>query len=128
MKRHMPVLCICLVLLSVTLSGCGQSTATAAAEQVAGGNARNGEHLIFTYGCGTCHVIPGIAGAIGTAGPPLRGFASRLYIAGVLENRPDNLVRWITGPQEVTPGVAMPDLGITKEEARHMAAYLYTLQ
>ena len=128
MNGHTPVLCICLVLLSVTLSGCGQSTATAAAEQVVGGNARNGEHLIFTYGCGTCHVIPGIAGAVGTAGPPLRGFASRLYIAGVLENRPDNLVRWITSPQEITPGVDMPDLGITKDQARDMAAYLYTLQ
>ena len=128
MKRQKLPLCACMVLLSVALSGCGQSAAITAAQQVSGGNARNGEHLIFTYGCGTCHVIPGINGAIGTAGPPLRGFASRLYIAGVLENRPDNLVRWIISPQEVTPGTAMPDLGITKAQARDMAAYIYTLQ
>ena len=99
-----------------------------AAQQVSGGNARNGEHLIFTYGCGSCHVVPGIAGANGSAGPPLAGFASRLYVAGVFENRPDNLVRWITSPQEVTPGTAMPNLGVTKAQARDMAAYLYTLQ
>lgn len=119
---------LALVLVCAVLSGCGQSAAIMAAEQVSGGNARNGEHLMFTYGCGTCHVVPGINGAIGTAGPPLRGFASRLYIAGVFENRPDNLVRWISNPQEVTPGTAMPDLGITKDQARDIAAYLYTLQ
>jgi cytochrome c2 len=118
----------CVVLMVVIMSACGKSGAEVMAERVSGGNSKNGEHLIFTYGCGTCHVIPGISGANGTAGPPLKGFASRTYIAGVLQNWPENLVRWITQPQEVTKGTAMPDLGVTRDQARDMAAYLYTLQ
>ena len=116
---------VCIVLMVAIMSGCSEPVSV---DQASGGNPKNGGHLIFTYGCGTCHVIPGIAGANGTAGPPLQGFASRIYAAGVLENSPDNLVRWITTPQEVTAGTAMPDLGVTKEQARDIAAYLYTLQ
>ena len=98
------------------------------AEQESGGHIQNGSHLIYSYGCGTCHLIPGIGDALGTAGPPLQGFASRTYVAGVLPNTPDNLVHWISKPQEITAGTAMPDLGVTKDQARDMAAYLYTLQ
>jgi cytochrome c2 len=31
-------------------------------------------------------------------------------------------------PQEMEPGTAMPDVGVTEADARDMAAYLYTLQ
>lgn len=116
------------VLLVLAMSGCTGSAAITIAAQASTGNSKNGQHLIFVYGCGTCHVIPGIAGANGTAGPPLQGIASRLYIAGVLQNTPDNMARWIARPQEITKGTAMPDLGVTKEQAQDIAAYLYTLQ
>jgi cytochrome c len=49
-------------------------------------------------------------------------------IAGELPNSPDNLVRWIKDPKAVEPGTAMPDLGLTDDEARDVAAYLYTLR
>lgn len=49
-------------------------------------------------------------------------------IAGELPNTPDNLVRWIKDPKLVEPGTAMPDLGLSDEQARDVAAYLYTLQ
>ena len=126
--RHRLPTSMCVVVLLAIISGCHQRGTTVLAEQVSGGNAKNGEHLIYTYGCGTCHVIPGIGGPQGTAGPPLRGFASRIYIAGVLDNTPENLVRWVTKPQDVVPGTAMPDLAVTKDQARDIAAYLYTLQ
>jgi len=87
-----------------------------------------GEHLIYAYGCGSCHLIPGVAEANGSVGPPLQGFGSRIYIAGLLVNTPENLLHWISKPQEVDPGTAMPDLGVTEPQARDIAAYLYTLQ
>ena len=53
--------------------------------------------------------------------------ASRGLIAGKLVNTPANLVRWLRHPTEVKPLTAMPDLGVTKADARDMAAYLANL-
>jgi cytochrome c1 len=81
--------------------------------------------LIRLYGCGGCHRIPGIRGAEGSAGPPLTDFGRRLYVAGVLRNTPDHLISWIVNPRAVDPQTAMPATGISPDEARHVAAYLY---
>jgi cytochrome c len=116
------------VVLATALFGCTQHQITQEAEQVSGGNARVGRHLIYSYGCGSCHVIPGVAEAKGTVGPPLQGFAGRIYIAGSLANTPENLFRWITKPQQVVPRSAMPDVGVSERQAHDIAAYLYTLQ
>ncbi|MCA1408744.1 cytochrome C [Ensifer sp. IC3342] len=77
------------------------------------------------YGCGGCHVIPGIAGADGKVGGPLVDLRERVYLAGVVENTSDNLVNWIASPQRFSQRSAMPATGITESEARHLAAYLY---
>ena len=96
---------------------------------VPGGTPEQGERAIKQkYGCGACHVIPGVAGATGMVGPPLTNWAKRVYIAGSLPNTPDNLVLWIRQPQAIEPGTAMPDLGVSEEDARDIAAYLYTLR
>jgi cytochrome c1 len=55
------------------------------------------------------------------------GVASRLILGSVLPNSPENMVRWLRNPQEMTPFTAMPDLGVTEGEARDIAAYLATL-
>ncbi len=81
-----------------------------------------------TYGCASCHVIPGVAGANGTVGPPLTNFANRKYVAGLLPNQPDNLIVWIRDPQGVVKGVAMPNMGVSQQDALNIAAYLYTLK
>jgi cytochrome c len=106
--------------------GCIQGEAERAVT-VAGGDPGRGRELVHEYACGSCHVIPGVAAASNLAGPPLTHWAERQYIAGALWNTPDNLIRWIMDPQVIEPGTAMPDLGVTEEEARHMAAYLFTL-
>jgi len=85
----------------------------------------NGRRLIASYGCGSCHIIPGVPGADSMAAPPLRCFYQRIYIAGRLPNTKENLVKWIENPQQVEPGTAMPNLGVTEEEASDIAAYLY---
>ncbi|MBV8904941.1 MAG: c-type cytochrome [Acidobacteriia bacterium] len=111
------------------LSACSrQGTTTDFGQQLTAGDPKIGEHLIYTYACGSCHVIPGVAEATGTVGPPLQGIGSRIYIGGVLINTPENLFRWISKPQEVYPETAMPDLGVTERQARDIAAYLYTLR
>jgi cytochrome c len=96
------------------------------AEAVTGGDAERGRRALAAYGCGACHSIPGVAGAAALVGPPLKGVGSRAIIAGKLENNPDNLRRWIIDPQSVTPGTAMPRLGVRPQAARDMSAYLYT--
>ncbi len=109
-------------------AGCTQERAIppgAPQEEVA---VDRGRRLLIEYGCGTCHTIPGVRGADGLVGPPLNNFSQRTFIAGQLPNNPENLARWIQDPQEVEPGTAMPDLGVSAEEARNMAAYLHSLE
>jgi cytochrome c1 len=91
------------------------------------GDPDRGARLISAYGCGSCHVVPGVDGAKGLVGPPLTDFGRRSYIAGVLPNNADNLQHWIRDPQSVVPGNAMPDLGVPAVDARDIAAYLLTL-
>lgn len=96
--------------------------------QVAGGNADRGKRDIQAFGCGSCHMIPGIDDARGTVGPPLMYFGRRVYIAGEVPNTPALLMQWIQSPQSIEPKTAMPTLGVTESQARDMAAYLYTLR
>jgi cytochrome c1 len=93
-----------------------------------GGNAAAGAVVIAQKGCGSCHTIPGIRGAKGLVGPPLLFFSRRTMIAGELPNTPENVVSWIRSPRSVEEGTAMPNLGLTEQEARNVAAYLYTLR
>jgi cytochrome c1 len=72
--------------------------------------------------------VPGVKGADGLVGPPLTNIASRGYIGGVLPNAPDNMIRWIRDPKGVDSLTAMPNTGVTESDARHLAAYLYTLR
>ena len=41
---------------------------------------------------------------------------------------PDNLIRFIRRPQEVVPENPMPDPGVTEQDGRDIAVYLYTLR
>jgi cytochrome c2 len=95
--------------------------------RVEGGDATRGLALMAAFGCGGCHVVPGVRQAHGNVGPPLTRFADRTYIAGMLRNTPPDLVRWLMHPQSVVAGNAMPEMGITQGQARDIAAYLYTL-
>lgn len=85
-----------------------------------------GRLAIVEYGCASCHTIPGVESVNRTIGPDLTGFDDQLYIAGQLPNRPEELIRWIQYPQEIVPGSAMPNMGVTEQDARDIAAFLYT--
>ena len=97
-------------------------------QRVAGGDPEVGEKKLAQYGCASCHTIPGVTAADGKAGPPLAGWAHRRFVAGVQPNSPDVLVRFVQDPPSVAPGTAMPNVGVTEHDAKHIAAYLYTLR
>src|SRR5690242_9795694 len=111
----------------IPLNGCRGGNTEPAYIVATGGSAYSGKQIIHQYGCGSCHTIPGVRGARGMVGPPLIFFGRRTYIAGHVPNSPDNLVQWIMSPQSIDAGTAMPALGLTKQQARDIAAYLYTL-
>jgi cytochrome c2 len=94
---------------------------------VLGASSERGRMLIQEYGCGACHTIPGIRGATGNVGPRLDRVKEQVYVAGVLPNTPQNLIFWISSPKKADPQTAMPDLGISEDDARDIAAYLYRL-
>ena len=100
----------------------------AQAESISLGHYDAGRATIEASGCAACHTIPGIRRANATVGPSLSGIASRNYIAGILPNTPDNLTSWIVDPPAHDPKTAMPNLGLSPDHARDIAAYLYTLK
>jgi cytochrome c2 len=95
---------------------------------VVGGNAQRGRSLMLDHGCISCHVIPGVRAARSRVGPQLLDFRSQIYIAGQLPNTPENLVRWIHDPESIIPGTAMPTTPMSEQDARDLAAYLYSVE
>jgi cytochrome c len=84
--------------------------------------------LLKEFGCASCHVIPGVAASMSPAAPSLEGLGRRVYVAGILPNTLENVSLWIQAPQDVDPLTAMPDLGVSPDQARQMAAYLMELR
>jgi cytochrome c2 len=111
--------------LLLVLGGCDESGAESRFGEL--GDPAVGAAYIAQTGCGSCHIIPGIAGARGLVGPPLDHMGKRMFIAGLLQNTPANMIAWLRNPQEIVPGNAMPDLGLNERQARDITAYLYTL-
>jgi len=116
------------VLPCLLFTACNSQVAQHTGQVTTGGDPQRGATVIVHYGCGSCHAIAGISGAVGLAGPPLTGVASRIYIAGVMQNTPTNMMRWIRSPKSVDEKTVMPDLGVTEQDAADIGAYLYTLK
>jgi cytochrome c len=135
MKREVPIPAL-LVALGVLLTAVvafslvdrGRQHPAPPVWPVPDGDPARGRAAIMSYGCGACHQIEGIRSAQGRVGPKLIGFSHQVYVAGVVPNTPENLIHWIQHPQDVNPLTAMPDLRVTEQDARDIAAYLYTLR
>ena len=107
-----------LIVLLLVLASCKQEH----------GNAQHGKELMQKYGCTACHEIPGVPGPRGSVGPPLDHMAARTTIAGKFPNNPETMMKWLQNPQSLDPQNTMPNLNVTPEDSRDMAAYLYTLK
>ncbi|MBV9510019.1 MAG: c-type cytochrome [Caulobacteraceae bacterium] len=116
------------LLAAATLAACAPPQDRPRAWRDFGGDAERGAKEMVRAQCGACHEIPGVEAADGLVGPPLGQFSRRTVIAGFLPNTPSNLVRWLRDPQGVLPGNAMPSTGLGDQQARDVAAYLYTLR
>ena len=116
------LLTLCALGLGLAVEGCARGAA------VRIGDPEQGKIAIARHQCGSCHVIPGIEGADGQAGPSLAQLGVRPTVGGVLANTPDNMVAWLRHPQRFVPGNAMPDMGLSESQGRDVAAYLYSLR
>jgi mono/diheme cytochrome c family protein len=105
---------------------CGRGPQTPAPAMAA--DVDRGREALHQYACSACHTIPGVTSSSPHVGPPLHGMGGRKLIAGTLVNTPENMARWILQTQQVKPGTAMPQLAVTPQDARDMAAYLSTLR
>lgn len=92
------------------------------------GDPARGRQIVQQYGCASCHDIPHVSGARGMLGPPLTQFASRELVAGKFPNTPENLIKYLQNPQSADPANVMPNLGLTTDQSRDIAAFLYTLK
>lgn len=130
--RRWPLIALACAALAGALAACGDDAPARTEESPIRlephpeGDAEIGEALIESYGCAVCHVIPGVDDG-SHVGPPLTSFARREFIAGLIPNSADNLVLWILDPQSISPQTAMPNVSASPEEARHIAAFLATL-
>jgi mono/diheme cytochrome c family protein len=110
--------------------GCDLAPRPPNTKHVDDGDADRGLALVASgsYGCAACHAIPGIRFPKGNVGPPLDGMAGRGLIAGHLPNKPSVMVAFLQDPPALAPQTGMPNVGLTVEQARDIAAYLYTLE
>jgi cytochrome c2 len=122
-----PLLMTLMPIVLTGLAACGDTQDQSSRLAIAGGEPEQGHALIQAYGCGTCHTIENVRGARGKVGPRLENYARQHLLAGFLPNTPQNLIAWLMDPPALKPATGMPAQGVTEAEARHMAAYLYSL-
>ena len=80
-----------------------------------GGSAAAGAKIFADAPCTICHTVRGLSGFsaeyTGDSGPRPDAFRQPHDArAGVLENTPENVAKWIEDPQEIKPGANMPPL------------------
>lgn len=76
----------------------------------------DGRPVVFNQMCTACHAVGGRGGAVG---PSLDGVGTRFDA--------EYLGRWLSDPQSVRPGTAMPNLPLSETQISELTAYLVTL-
>jgi len=104
-------------------SAAGNQTSPGMERQIAT-SVERGKLAIAQYACQSCHQIPGTIGGRVRVGPALDDYETHQYIAGHLPNTPANLARWLRATHEIKPDSAMPELGVSEQDATDIAAYL----
>jgi cytochrome c oxidase subunit 2 len=101
----------------------GQSRSSRAADSMS-----SGRRIFQTTSCVNCHTIAGTS-ANGRFGPDLTHLMSRQTIAaGIAENTPENLRRWIRNPDDIKPGSRMPAMNLSASELDAVTAYMASLR
>jgi cytochrome c oxidase subunit 2 len=90
-----------------------------------------GRTKFLAQSCVNCHRVRRPTGfsPSGTFGPDLTHLMSRDTLgAGVLANNRDDLLRWVTNPQDIKPGCLMPAFGLSKDDWNLIVDYLHSLR
>jgi len=95
--------------------------------RLSGGDPQSGRKKLGDHSCVSCHVIPGVPNAAGTLAPSLASWSKQRKIVDTFPNTPANLQQWIQSPARLKPGTTMPDMNVSPEDSRDIAAYLYSL-
>jgi cytochrome c oxidase subunit 2 len=86
--------------------------------------ALDGRRIFEGATCAGCHRVRGTS-AVGNAGPDLTHFGGRATLgAGVRPLTDENLRRWITDPQSIKPGAAMPPTTLPADQLDALVAFL----
>lgn len=107
----------------------------AKAPEIAGADLGKGRQLLETKGCGSCHVMSGVA-ALPSSNPPAmdgKAFERAHRLAPDLVNvrarmPPSRLVAWLKDPVAVKHDSPMPKIALTDTEVRDIAGYLLTAE
>lgn len=92
------------------------------------GEAAEGRHLFETLTCTNCHAVEPNNLKV-NSGPNLAHLGSRRLIgSGMVTNDPANLKRWLSDPQQVKPGVKMPNFKLKPQQVDALVAYFQTLE
>lgn len=87
-----------------------------------------GQQIFLANTCVSCHAVGGAA-AGGQVGPNLTHLGSRATIgAGIIENTPDNLTKWIANARSIKPGVRMPRYALSDADMQALVVYLESLK
>ena len=89
---------------------------------------KKGQQVFLQSSCILCHTIQGTT-ARGMVGPDLSHVGSReMLAAGTLPNSLGHLAGWILDPQQIKPGVRMPQNTLSAEDLRAIIEYLESLK
>src|SRR3954468_2680 len=118
-----------IIVSSVVVGGCDLSVAPLENKRILGGDPVRGHAIVASgvHGCTACHDVPGIRAPKGIVGPRLDDVRRRSFIAGTLPNRPDILISFLENPPALVPRTGMPNVDLSAEDARDIAAFLYAM-
>ena len=88
-----------------------------------------GQQLFLQNTCVNCHTIRGVS-TQGNVGPDLTHVGSRTTLgAGVVDNTPETMRRWIRNASSIKPGVLMPAFqSLSESDLDALAEYLESLK
>ena len=123
------LVCCVLLMLLLGLAGCNwfRDFDFQRGARLTGGNPELGRKKLGQHSCISCHTIPGVPRAEGMSGGSLAGWSGRRTFLHAFPNTPDNLEKWLQNPSHRKPGTTMPNLSVSTEDGRDMAAYLFSI-
>ena len=95
--------------------------------RLTGGDPELGRKKLGQHSCVSCHIIPGVPNADGTSAPSLEHWSWRRTFLDTYPNTPANLERWLENPSHLKSGTSMPDLNVSPQDSRDIAAYLFSI-